>query len=814
MENKFLDGTKIDSFFTTNEKLNLSNYKNKYYLKDYCNPNELSTNKIQALIDLISDNGGGLLIVDNTYYTGALYFKNNVSLYIEKTGILIGSNNINDYPLCYTRIEGESGLYYPALLNFIGVENISIFGEGRIDGNGFNSWKSFWQRLKWNKNATNKDEQRPRLLFISNSNNVTVDGLNIDNSHFWGIHVYNSEYIKLTNLRIHSPEVPVKAPSTDGIDIDYCKYVLIKNNFFDVNDDAISLKGGKGPYADMDFHNGINEYILIEDNEFDFCHSCLTLGSESIHNKDIIFRNSVTTNSNNVLWCKMRPDTPQIYENILVDNIKGYSKALIYIRPWEQFFDLKGRCDLGKGIVKNIHISNINLKCDTYFKLTKSEQYILDDFVFNNLNIECLISGYDNNIVDNIKIDNVNVKEKYPRIKDIYEEVINKINNEHIKKITNISTPLFMISNTYKGVWLEHVYDSIMYGNLFDDFTLAKNTINAFLDLSLDNGQIPCFIKDDGSIGYSQIQECVSLARLGFMVYEKTNDIELLRKLYDKCAKWVDFLYKYRMTTNMGLVEMFVGYDTGHDNSGRLDGMKYKGYYSIDGRRVDASIKPDDDPIIAVDMNANLYMTLNTLKEIAIILNDSRNINKYDTMARKLKNRLFEVCYDKDDSYFYDVKNNIKRKYKSSAIFSLFIERVLDKDNDKEIIDDIYNKYIKNHNEFWTNYPLPSMSYSDKSTKDHKIPNSWGYYSQALIALRCSLWMDYYGYIKDYDHILYKWLEAFMNNYDKNPFSQEIDPITGESSGASLWYSSSMILFLYIIRRLKLINSHDIIPKF
>ena len=123
---------------------------------------------------------------------------------------------------------------------------------------------------------------------------------------------------------------------------------------FDVNDDVISLKGGKGPYADKDFHNGINEYIIIENNTFKFCHSCLTLGSESIHNKDIIFKDFVSLESNNILWCKIRPDTPQIYENILVDNGKGYSKALIYIRPWTQYYDLKGRKDLPINICRNI----------------------------------------------------------------------------------------------------------------------------------------------------------------------------------------------------------------------------------------------------------------------------------------------------------------------------------------------------------------------------------------------------------------------------------------------------------------------------
>ena len=813
--NNFLDNTKISSFFTDYSLKRLNDYKNKYYLKDYIdNPTIINTNKIQNLIDYISDNNGGLLIIDGIYYTGALYFKDNVSLYLEKNSKLIGSDNINDYPLTYTRIEGESGLYYPALLNFIGVSNIQIFGEGIIDGNGFKSWKAFWSRYSWNKDLKNKDEQRPRILFISNSNNIIVDGLKIRNSSFWSIHVYKSEYIKLMNLNIYSPESPVKAPSTDGIDIDYCNNILIKNNYFDVNDDAISLKGGKGPYADNDFHNGINEYIIIEDNEFAFCHSCLTLGSESIHNKDVIFRNSKTSNSNNVLWCKMRPDTPQIYENILLDNISGYSKALIYIYPWTQFFDLKGRIDKPINIVKNIKISNVNLKCDNYFKITKSDQYILKDFEFNNLNIDCLISGFDNDIVKNIKLNNVNIIEEYPNLKEKLEYVTNKLKNENICNIANIKDKLISISSEYPGIWLEHVYDSIMYGNLFDDFSIAKNTINAFIDLQLPNGQLPCFIKSSGEIGYSQIQECVSFTRLGFIVFEKTNDYEFLKKLYKASQAWVDFLYTYRMSMNLGLVEMFVGYDTGHDNSGRLDGMKYKGYYSKDGKRINANIKPDDDPIITVDMNANLYMTLNTIKEIAIILNDSKNINKYDSLARNIKKKLFEICYDKDKNYFFDVDKSGKRIYYSSTIFHLFLERVLDKEKDNDLIESLYNDYIKNQNEFFTNYPFPSMSISDKSFKTHKMPNSWGYYSQALIILRCSLWMDYYGYNKDYDYILYKWLDIFVKEYDTNPFSQEIDPITGESSGVSKWYSSSMILFLYIIRRLKLINSNDIIPKF
>ena len=241
----FLSSYKNLPFFNDYSIKKIDDFKNKYYISKYIDSNSISTNKLQELIDEISDMGGGLLVIDKDITTGALYFKDNVSLFIEKNITLNASKNIRDYPLEYTRIEGESGLYFPALLNFIGVNDIYIFGSGKINGNGHDMWASFWDRLKWNSDARNKDEERPRLLYISNSNNITINGLTLINSPFWNIHLYKSNNIRLMNLNIYSPESPIKAPSTDGIDVDYCENILIKNNTFDVNDDAISIKGGK-----------------------------------------------------------------------------------------------------------------------------------------------------------------------------------------------------------------------------------------------------------------------------------------------------------------------------------------------------------------------------------------------------------------------------------------------------------------------------------------------------------------------------------------------------------------------------------------
>jgi polygalacturonase len=179
-----------------------------------------------------------------------------------------------------------------------------------------------------------------------------------------------------------------------------------------VNDDAIVLKGGKGPFADTDPNNGINERILIEDCEFGFCHSCLTCGSESIHNRNILFRNSKCDKAKNLLWLKMRPDTPQKYEYIKVENIKGNANVFLYIKPWTQFFDLKGRKDIPMSYAENIIMKNIDLSCKTFFGVSKAvEQYKLSNFILENLNIITKKNGYKEDVIENLITNNVSITE-------------------------------------------------------------------------------------------------------------------------------------------------------------------------------------------------------------------------------------------------------------------------------------------------------------------------------------------------------------------------------------------------------------------
>lgn len=408
----FPDGTPIDKWFYETD---IPKTGKHYLLTDYvkADTKTVYTKEIQSLIDYIAENGGGTVVVPKgTFYTGAIFFRQGVNLCVEKGGMLKGSDDICDYPVCDTRIEGESCKYYPALINADGIDGFTIFGEGVIDGNGERSWKAFWQRREWNPQCTNKDEQRPRLIYISNCRNVTVSGLTLQNSHFWTNHLYKSKRVKYIGCRITSPSEPVGAPSTDAIDIDVCEDVLIKNCYFEVNDDSVVLKGGKGPYADTAPENGANERILVEDCEYGYCHGCLTCGSESIHNRNIIARRLKLDGIGRLLWLKMRPDTPQNYEFITLEDICGRVEAhFIDINPWTQFYDLKGRKDIPLSYADNITIRNCKVDCGTYLNVRKSpEQYRLSNFRFENLEITAENYGTKEDTVDGFETKNVSVR--------------------------------------------------------------------------------------------------------------------------------------------------------------------------------------------------------------------------------------------------------------------------------------------------------------------------------------------------------------------------------------------------------------------
>jgi len=377
--------------FITALKLNAQEYDiTKFGVK--ADSNIVQTKAIQKVIDRAASRGGGKIVIPKgTFLTGALFFKKKTKLVLKEGAVLKGSDDIKNYPFIPSRMEGRSLKYFAAVVNAYQVNDFSIEGPGTINGNGLKFWKTFWSHRdslrKIGKESTNLEVSRPRLIFIWGSDNVKIQNIKLRNAGFWTTHFYKCNNILVENTDIRSPYQPVPAPSTDGIDLDVCKNVVIRNCYISVNDDAIAIKGGKGPTAHQLPENGTVEDVLIENCTFGNSHAVLTLGSECVHANNIILRNCVMENNCPILNLKMRGDTFQIYENITIDNITGKCGSVISLNPWKQFFDLAGSTEQPFGTIRNIKMSNIKVEANKFGEMNGNPLDKLSGFTFQNLQI-------------------------------------------------------------------------------------------------------------------------------------------------------------------------------------------------------------------------------------------------------------------------------------------------------------------------------------------------------------------------------------------------------------------------------------------
>ncbi len=372
----------------------------------------LQTTAIQNVIDKAHENGGGTIVIPKgVYLSGALFFKPRTKLQLQEGAVLKGSDNIADYPLLPSRMEGQNLLYYAALVNAYYVDSFTITGPGAIDGNGLKFWKAFWLNRdsmnKIGKTWTNLEVRRPRLVFIWGCNNVTIQNAKLRNAGFWTTHFYQCNNILIEGCDIRSPYRPIPAPSTDGIDIDVCKKVIVRNCYISVNDDAIAIKGGKGPFAHKQPHNGAIEDVLIENCSFGDSHGALTMGSEAIHVNNIVMRNCTINSRSSILRLKMRPDTYQVYENITIEGITGKCGVIIALAPWTQFFDLKGTTEKPFAIVRNISFSNIDVECNNVGSIRGNPNDKISDIIFKNIKVKAETPTLTMNDYPNIKAENV-----------------------------------------------------------------------------------------------------------------------------------------------------------------------------------------------------------------------------------------------------------------------------------------------------------------------------------------------------------------------------------------------------------------------
>lgn len=244
----------------------------------------LDTASIQKTIDAAARVGGTVTLRPGNYLTGSLFLKSGTTLEIGEGVTLTGSQKLDDYPMRRTRIAGIEMTWPSALINVRGQHHVTITGKGTIDGDGPIWWKSYWdlravyepKGLRW---ASDYDARRPRLILLQSSSDIRLrGGLLLKRSGFWTVQVLYSELVTIDGVIIRNNEGG-KGPSTDGIDIDSSRKVLVEHADIDVNDDALCLKAGRD--SDGLRVNRPTTDIVLRDTIIRHGAAAVTIGSET-----------------------------------------------------------------------------------------------------------------------------------------------------------------------------------------------------------------------------------------------------------------------------------------------------------------------------------------------------------------------------------------------------------------------------------------------------------------------------------------------------------------------------------------------------
>lgn len=352
----------------------------------------LDTAAIQQAIDEAGTVGGGrVVIAGGVFRSGALFLRQGVELHVAAGATLLGSNKIEDYPRAPTRVEGKRQEWRVALLNATNLTGVRFTGAGVVDGNGILFWAAFWQRRKENPNCTNLEVERPRIMFLDSCRDVRIEGLTFRDSGFWNLHLYRCSDVTIDGVTIKAPDSgSIRAPSSDGIDLDSCRDVVVRCTSISVGDDCIALKGTKGPHADKDTESPPVENILVEDCTFGEGAGVVTCGSEATIVRNVTLRRCKLTAGNNVLSLKLRPDTPQLYENILVEEIEvrvPHTGRILKVQPWSQFFDLHGEAP-PRSQIKNVTVRNVRGSIGSIGTLLTHETATIEGFVLEAIDVK------------------------------------------------------------------------------------------------------------------------------------------------------------------------------------------------------------------------------------------------------------------------------------------------------------------------------------------------------------------------------------------------------------------------------------------
>lgn len=424
----------------------------------------------QAINQVAEDGGGRINLREGIYPMGPIEFKSNIWLHIPRNCYLKFVKNSEFYKVKMFNYEGIDCLRCNSPIEIHYCKNVKITGEGILDGCGdlwrpIKKWKvtdkKYEQLLKispfvikdketeiWYpsetsyKGALNKNDNlsiedanliydyfRPVFISIYYSENVLFEGITSTNSPAWNIHPLFSHDLIFSNIKVKND---YHAQNGDGIDIESCKAVEVKDSLFEVGDDGICIKSGKNKKARE--IKAPSENIYIHDSIVYHAHGGIVIGSEMSRGvRNIECANCTFVGTDIGIRFKSAIGRGGVVENIKIHHINMVNileEAMIFNMDYSLYKmshqdsdDVKTYDSSDIPLFKQIYIDNIN--CDSAkvaVKMLGINPKTIKEIVISNSKINAL-KGLDLKNCSDIEFKNVllNISGKLEEI--LYKKV-------------------------------------------------------------------------------------------------------------------------------------------------------------------------------------------------------------------------------------------------------------------------------------------------------------------------------------------------------------------------------------------------------
>ena len=366
----------------------------------------------RAIAECAQAGGGRVVVPSGKWHTGPIHLKSNVELHLEEGAVLDFSDDLEDFlPAVMSSWEGLECMNYSPLLYAYCCTNVALTGKGSLVPR-MGKWERHFRETatdiqaargilyKWgaedfpvekrDMTKASRAVMRPQLVQVNRSANVRIEGVEVRDSPFWTIHLYQSENVVVRGVRARCFGF-----NNDGIDIEMTRNVLVEDCDICAGDDGFVMKAGRNRDAWRIARP--TENVVVRNCRLPLATALLAVGSElSGGVRNICVHDCEVGDVARVYYVKTNHRRGGFVDNISIRDIKVRSAVKLMevatdvVYQWRVFPDYERRLTKISGLA----LDNVVCECAREgVSVSGDPEQPVDGITFRNVGVGKLMKG-------------------------------------------------------------------------------------------------------------------------------------------------------------------------------------------------------------------------------------------------------------------------------------------------------------------------------------------------------------------------------------------------------------------------------------